>query len=251
METTIIVGSSQTRMVSSRMVTPRGYKVPAARSASKGEPTPLLALRAGDEILKQSFAIIEHELGLHNLPPWVFDVVRRMIHASADFEFARTIRYSADFEAAIRSALLDQRPIVTDTEMVRIGIRAALARYPEVTLACHLNDSEAFESAAANWTRTAAGIRIAARRYVKPILVVGNAPTALDEALRLVEEDGWRPTAIIGMPVGFVGVEEAKSRLLRQSAVPYLTCVGRKGGSAVAAAAVNALIELFGPNSNA
>jgi precorrin-8X/cobalt-precorrin-8 methylmutase len=91
-------------------------------------------------------------------------------------------------------------------------------------------------------TRTAAGIRLAAKRFEKPILVIGNAPTALAEALRLLQE-GWRPSAIIGMPVGFVGVEEAKQHLLEQSDVPYLTCVGRKGGSAVAAAAVNALLE--------
>ena len=89
-----------------------------------------------------------------------------------------------------------------------------------------------------------AGIRLAAERFQSPILVIGNAPTALNEALRLVA-DGWRPRAIIGMPVGFVGVEEAKQRLLDQSIVPYLTCVGRKGGSAVAAAAVNALVEWF------
>jgi precorrin-8X/cobalt-precorrin-8 methylmutase len=74
-------------------------------------------------------------------------------------------------------------------------------------------------------------------------VAIGNAPTALDEALRLVSEEGWRPAAIIGIPVGFVGVEEAKGRLLAQAQVPYLTCVGRKGGSAVTAAAVNALLE--------
>jgi precorrin-8X/cobalt-precorrin-8 methylmutase len=116
-----------------------------------------------------------------------------------------------------------------------------------VTLACHLNDPEARAVAEAEGlTRSAAGIRVAARGHAAPLLAVGNAPTALDEALRLVEEEGWRPAVVVGIPVGFVGVEEAKRRLLAQSRVPYLTCVGRKGGSAVTAAAINALLELDG-----
>jgi precorrin-8X/cobalt-precorrin-8 methylmutase len=198
-------------------------------------------MSAGRRILEESFAIIERELGAHGLPPWAFAVVRRMIHASADFDFARTLRYSDDFEAAARRAFRDGVTVVTDTEMVLLGVRTALAERPGVTLACHLNDPE---EAVPGLTRSAAGIRIAARRYPAPLLAIGNAPTALDEGLRLVEEEGWRPAAIIGMPVGFVGVAEAKERLLRQTRVPYLTCVGRKGGSAVTAAAVNALVEL-------
>jgi precorrin-8X/cobalt-precorrin-8 methylmutase len=202
---------------------------------------------AGRRILEESFAIIERELGPHTLPAWAFAVVRRMIHASADFDFARTLRYSPDFEPAVRAALRAGAPVVTDTEMVRIGIRAVLSARPEVTLACHLDDPQAVSLAeAAGLTRSAAGIRLAARRYPSPLLAIGNAPTALDEALRLVEEDGWRPAALVGIPVGFVGVEEAKERLLAQTRVPYLTCSGRKGGSAVTAAAVNALVELSG-----
>jgi precorrin-8X/cobalt-precorrin-8 methylmutase len=198
----------------------------------------------GRRILEESFALIERELGPHTLPPWAFAVVRRMIHASADFDFARTLRYSDDFEPAVRAALARGAPVITDTEMVLLGIRTALAGRPGVTLACHLNDPEAHALAAsAGLTRSAAGIRVAARRHAAPLLAVGNAPTALDEALRLVEEEGWRPAAIVGIPVGFVGVEEAKGRLLGQTRVPYLTCVGRKGGSAVTAAAVNALVE--------
>jgi precorrin-8X/cobalt-precorrin-8 methylmutase len=199
----------------------------------------------GRRILEESFALIERELGPHGLPPWALAVVRRMIHASADFDFARTLRYSADFEPAVRAALGRGVPVVTDTEMVLLGVRTALADRPGVTLACHLNDPEtAALAAAAGLTRSAAGIRVAARRHAAPLLAIGNAPTALDEALRLVEEEGWQPAAIIGIPVGFVGVEEAKGRLLGQSRVPYLSCIGRKGGSAVTAAAVNALVEL-------
>ncbi len=200
-------------------------------------------MRAGRHILAESFALIERELGPHSLPPWTFVVVRRMIHASADFEFARTLRSSPDFAEAIRAALRGGVPVVTDTEMVLLGIRTALAGLPS---ACYLNDPEANGLAAsAGLTRSAAGIRLASHRHSGPILAIGNAPTALDEALRLTEEEGWRPAAVVGIPVGFVGVEEAKQRLLGQARVPYLTCIGRKGGSAVTAAAINALAEFF------
>ena len=203
---------------------------------------------AGRRILEESFAIIERELGPHALPAWAFAVVRRMIHASADFEFARTLRYSDDFEPAVRAALARGVAVVTDTEMVRIGVQTALTNRGGVTLACHLNDPETRRLAeAAALTRSAAGIRLAARHHAAPLLAIGNAPTALDEALRLVEAEGWRPVGIVSIPVGFVGVEEAKQRLLAQARVPYLTCVGRKGGSAVTAAALNALAELSPP----
>jgi precorrin-2 C(20)-methyltransferase len=242
METLLIVGSSRTRVANGRLVTPRGYP-----GGGRGEPEALAPppqVPVGRQIMQESFALIERELGPHSFPPWALAVVRRMIHASADFEFAQTVRYSDDFEAAVRAALQAGAPIVTDTEMVLLGIRTALADRPEVTLACHLNDAEVSDlTASAGLTRSAAGIRLAARRYANPLLAIGNAPTALEESLRLIEEEGWRPAAVVGMPVGFVGVEEAKRRLLEQTRVPYLTCVGRKGGSAVTAAAVNALVE--------
>jgi precorrin-8X/cobalt-precorrin-8 methylmutase len=223
------------------MVTPRGY---VSSPPPSGRARPDL----GRQIQEESFAIIERELGSLSLPTWAFSVVRRMIHASADFEFAQTLRFSPGFEESIRAALCARVPMITDTEMVLLGIRSALAGAPETALACLLNDPAVPPLAAsAGLTRSAAGVRLAARRYSTPILAFGNAPTALDEALRLVEEEGWRPAVIIGMPVGFVGVEEAKQRLLSQARVPYLTCLGRKGGSAVTAAAVNALIELNRP----
>jgi precorrin isomerase len=198
----------------------------------------------GRRIMQESFALIDRELGPQSFPPWAFAVVRRMIHASGDFEFAQSLRYSPDFEEAVREALRNRRAVVTDTEMVRIGVRTALAAYPGTPLVCYLNDPDALALAASQrMTRSGAGIRLAARRTDRPLLVIGNAPTALKEALRLVAEEGWRPAAIIGIPVGFVGVEEAKRCLVEQRRVPYLTCIGRKGGSAVTAAAFNALVE--------
>jgi precorrin-8X/cobalt-precorrin-8 methylmutase len=193
--------------------------------------------------LQESFAIIERELGPHTLPPWAFVVVRRMIHASADFEFARTLRYSPDFAHAVREAFRDAAAVIADTEMVAAGIRSAWAGVSTEGPVCLLNDPDTLAMArSVGLTRSAAGIRLAAERWAAPLLVIGNAPSALEEALRLAEE-GWRPAAVIAMPVGFVGVIEAKQRLQEQSRVPYLTSAGRKGGSAVAAAALNALVE--------
>ncbi len=252
METTVIVGGSRTRVINGRMVTPRGYNQ-TGRACQGTLPDGhglLQALRdgrgsdhgsLGRQIMAESFTIIERELGPHSFPPWVLAVVRRMIHASADFEFARALRYSPGFETAIQAAFEASVPILTDTEMVMLGIRSVLADRGEVTLACHLNDAPPADPATI--TRSAAGIRAAAERYSNPIVAIGNAPTALEETLRLVA-GGWRPAAIVGMPVGFVGVEAAKRRLQEQTQVPYLTCMGRKGGSAVTAAAINALAEL-------
>jgi precorrin-8X/cobalt-precorrin-8 methylmutase len=198
----------------------------------------------GRQILRESFAIIERELGPHDLPPWAFAVARRMIHASADFDFARTLRWSEGFEEAVRRAFRECKLLATDTEMVLLGIQTALHGLACVPLLCCLNDQETVQMArTGRLTRSAAGIRRVARTNPCPVLVIGNAPTALEEALRLVEEESWRPAAIIGMPVGFVGVLEAKRRLQSQGSVPYMTCEGRKGGSAVTAAAVNALAE--------
>jgi len=247
METMVVVGNSQTRVINGRLVTPRGYPSSGGRESPGDLRPPLTDPRpplAGG-IMDESFAIIERELGSHSLPPWAFAVVRRMIHASADFEFSRTLRHSPDFVTTMQAALAVADPvIVTDTEMVLVGIRAACAAVPRVATHCHLNDPEVADLAeSSRLTRSAAGIRVAARCHARPIVAIGNAPTALDEALRQVTEEGWRPAAIIGIPVGFVGVEEAKGRLLEQTRVPYLTCVGRKGGSAVTAAAVNALLE--------
>jgi len=250
METILIIGNRQTRTYAGRMVTPRGYLPATGDTQASGESNPRPVNAAGQRIMDESFAIIERELGPLDLPAWAFAVVRRMIHASADFEFARILRYSVDFEAAMQSALRDRVPVVTDTEMVLHGIRPMLSRLPGVTVACHLNDPETAALAeAVGLTRSAAGMRIAAKYHPHPLVVIGNAPTALEEALRLIEEEGWRPAAIIGMPVGFVGVVEAKERLLGQARVPYLTCVGRKGGSGVAAAGVNAFIGLLLPGN--
>ncbi|MFN4258158.1 MAG: precorrin-3B C(17)-methyltransferase [Gemmataceae bacterium] len=237
METLLIIGTENTRFINGKMVTPRGYGAFSGRA--EGE-------RIGRRILEQSFALIERELGPVELPAWAFAVVRRMIHASADFDYAATLCYHPDFATAIQQALTEGAIWITDTEMVLAGIRTMIETMGKSAW-CLLNDPETARLAAdTGLTRSAAGMRIAARRYRRPVLVIGNAPTAIEEGLRLIREESWQPAALIALPVGFVGVAEAKNRLLKEASLPYLTCTGRKGGSAVAAAAVNALLEFFG-----
>ncbi len=133
--------------------------------------------------------------------------------------------------------------------MLRAGVRRDLAEPLGVSTLCGLNDPEAIALATERGlTRTAAGLRRAAGlvRDHPAIVAVGNAPTALDEALRMIREGDWKPACIVGIPVGFVGVEESKKRLIEGREIPYITSLGRKGGTAVTAAVVNALLELAG-----
>lgn len=243
MFTLAIVGSSRTFVAGGRMITPRIY---AAKAGGPVEAPPTVPAEApGDRIMAESLAIIDRELGPEPADPAERAVVRRMIHASADFDFARGTRFGpAAIDRAV-AAFRAGRPIVVDVEMLRAGVRRDLAGPLGVEALCGLGDTDTDADAAAfGLTRSAAGLRRAALRAGDgAVVAVGNAPTALDEALRLVDREGWRPACIVGIPVGFVGVEAAKERLAAQSLVPFITHPGRKGGTAVTAAAVNALLE--------
>jgi precorrin-3B C17-methyltransferase len=246
MFTTVIVGSSRTFLAHGRMVTPR---IGAARSdvESSLDPGPE-SDGPGPGILAESLAIIEGALGSDPADPAERAVVRRMVHASADFDFAATARFAPGAIAAAVASLRAGRPVVADVEMLRAGIRHAEGARQGIAVACALDEPATRALAAATGlTRSAAGIRRAAAQVGDGALVaIGNAPTALVEALRLIDKDGWQPACVVGIPVGFVGVEEAKRRLVELGHVPFITCLGRKGGTAVTAAAVNALFELAG-----
>ncbi|HWC39723.1 MAG TPA: precorrin-8X methylmutase, partial [Acidimicrobiales bacterium] len=172
---------------------------------------------------------------LSHLGPGARAVVARIIHASADTDYAHTTVVD---EAAVRagaSALRAGAPVLTDVEMVRQGISG-------VETVCCLDEIPARPATGA--TRSAMGIALAARRHPSgAVVAVGCAPTALLEVVRLVAEEGFAPALVVGMPVGFVGAAEAKAAT-RQSGLPAITNVGEKGGSAVTAAAVNAIIRL-------
>jgi precorrin-3B C17-methyltransferase len=246
MFTTVVVGSSRTFASRGRMVTPRIYAAKAGTASDDAPEAPRGA--QGERIMEESLAIVEREMGPHPADPAERAVVRRVIHASADFDFADTMRFGPGAIESAVGALRRGAPIVTDVEMLRAGVRRDLAGPLGVSTLCGLNDPEAIALAEAEGlTRSAAGLRRAAGLIDRPAIVaIGNAPTALEEALRMVREGEWAPSCIVGIPVGFVGVEEAKRHLIRDGAVAYITSEGRKGGSAVTAAAVNALLELAG-----
>lgn len=242
MFTTVIVGSSKTFVSGRRMITPRIY---AAKTADEDSGESVVARRnaLGDAILSESFAIIERELGPSPADPSERAIVRRAIHASADFEFARALRFGPKAIYSTVTALRRGATIVTDVEMLRAGVRRDLAAPLGVKILCSLNAPETMTEGSS--TRSAAGLRRSALAVGDgAIVAIGNAPTALEEAMNLVERDAWRPACVVGIPVGFVGVEEAKRRLMEQALVPFITSPGRKGGTAVTAAVVNALLEL-------
>jgi precorrin-8X/cobalt-precorrin-8 methylmutase len=199
-----------------------------------------------EEIEAESFRIIDAEVGTHTWPPGEWQVVRRAIHTTADFDYARTMVFSPDAVARGTAALAGGRGIVTDTTMAMAGINKRLSRRFNLPLSCCVADPDVAEEAArAGSTRSIVAMRKGAAATGNGIFVIGNAPTALFELLRLVREEGLRPDLVIGLPVGFVGAEESKEQLLREAGprdIPFITNRGRKGGSNIAAAVVNALL---------
>lgn len=199
-----------------------------------------------NEIESLSFDIIEKEAGPHPFSPAEWAVVRRMIHTSADFEYLETVRFHPEAIEAGIGAIRAGKPILTDTEMVRSGIRKTdLARFGG-TVSCLIATPAVQEKAAAEGsTRALAAVDAAVPLMSGGIYVVGNAPTALLRLIRLIREGAAAPALVIGLPVGFVNAAESKAELV-QVDIPYISNTGRKGGSNVAASVVNALILLAG-----
>jgi precorrin-3B C17-methyltransferase len=244
MFTTVVIGNSRTFVTRGRMVTPRIHAAKTApEDSTRSNESPA---SPGERIMAESLAIIDRELGPDRGDPSERVVVRRMIHATADFDFATNARFSPGAIAAAVRAFRAGAAVLTDVEMLRSGVRRELAAPLGVQSQCALDEPGTRRLAAsAGLTRSAAGLRRLAERIGDgAVVAIGNAPSALDEAVRLTEEQGWRPACLIGIPVGFVGVEDAKRRLVEQTQVPYMTSLGRKGGTAVSAAVVNALLEL-------
>ncbi|MEY2441887.1 MAG: precorrin-8X/cobalt-precorrin-8 methylmutase [bacterium] len=200
-------------------------------------------IRDGAEIYRQSFATIRAEADLDGLEPVLERVVVRMIHASGMVDLAADVAASPGFGPAGAAALRAGAPILCDTSMVAAGItRARLRAANEVV--CTLTDPRVAALAARlGTTRTAAAIELWRERLAGALVVVGNAPTALFRLLEVLEEDGIAgPAAVVGVPVGFIGAAESKAALAEHPAVAeFLVVHGRRGGSAIAAAAVNAL----------
>jgi precorrin-8X/cobalt-precorrin-8 methylmutase len=203
---------------------------------------PLAYLRDGAAIYERSFAIIRAEADLSAFSPPEAEVVVRMIHACGLVEAAQHIVFGHDPVSAARRALAAGAPILCDAEMVAHGItRARLPAHNEVI--CTLRDARvpALAQQLAT-TRSAAALELWSEQLSGAVVVIGNAPTALFRLLEMLAAGAPKPAAIIGAPVGFVGAAESKAALAADAhGVPFLVVRGRMGGSAMAAAAVNAL----------
>ena len=191
-------------------------------------------------IVEQSFAIIEQEMGEHNLSPAEYAIALRVIHTTADFELAKLLYFSPDAITSGIAALRQGKPIVTDVTMVKQGIMTMVAKtYQNPVIA-------AIEQASIplpGKTRTETGILDCLQNYPEAIYVIGNAPTALLAISQEISQTETQPSLVIGAPVGFVKVVEAK-QALAQTSIPQIRIEGRKGGSPVAAAILNALLVL-------
>ncbi len=193
------------------------------------------------EIEDVSFQIIEKEAKDHGFDEKHWPVVRRMIHTSADFDYIHTIRFGNKAVEKGIAAIQSGCSMLTDTNMARVGIRKTEIAHFRGTVSCLMTDPEvAARALAEGTTRALAAVELAADRIKHGIYVVGNAPTALLHLIRLIEEGRADPALVIGLPVGFVNAAESKQALMALD-TPYITNAGRKGGSNVAAAVVNAL----------
>lgn len=196
----------------------------------------------GNAIYERSFAIIRAEADLSRFSEEEADVAVRMIHACGVVEAAQRFVFSSDFVSAARQALLAGAPVLCDAEMVSRGV--TVARLPAKNdVICTLRDPQTTEIARKiGNTRSAAALELWRDRLDGALVAIGNAPTALFYLLEMIGKGAPRPAAIIGMPVGFVGAAESKEALAESGlGIPYAIVRGRMGGSAMTAAAVNAL----------
>src|SRR5215813_95771 len=199
-------------------------------------------LRDGAAIYRRSFAIIRAEADLSRFTPEQAEIAVRMIHACGQVDIAEHIVFGGDLVAAARRALAAGAPILCDSEMLAHGItRARLPVGNDVI--CTLNNMRTAAIAAKiGTTRSAAALDLWLDRLGGAVVAVGNAPTALFRLLQLLDAGAPRPAAILGIPVGFVGAAESKEELIANPrGIAYLAVRGRMGGSAMAAAAINAL----------
>jgi precorrin-8X/cobalt-precorrin-8 methylmutase len=197
-------------------------------------------VKDGAQIYAASFATIRAEADLAGLPPDIEPIAVRMIHSCGMVDLVKDLAFSRDIVAKARAALRAGAPILCDATMVASGVtRRRLPAANEIV--CTLTDPQVPTLAdALGTTRSAAAVDLWVERLEGAVVAIGNAPTALFRLLELLDAGGPKPAAILGLPVGFVGALESKLELTR-SAVPHLVVHGRRGGSAMAVAAINAI----------
>ena len=199
-------------------------------------------IRNPNEITRRSFEIIEGEVNLGSLPRDIRPIATRIVHACGMPDVVDDLAYSDGAGDAGTQALRNGATVVCDVRMVASGLLTQLAGKNSVTIAIDEPGAEALARRTGQ-TRSAAGIELAAARLMNSIVVIGNAPTALFRLLELIADGTEKPALVLGFPVGFVGAAESKAALAANNLnLPFLTLRGRRGGSAMAAAALNALI---------
>ncbi len=199
----------------------------------------------------QSLSIIDREIGNHSFSPSEYEILRRIIYATADFEYKSLIRFSEQALQAGAAALAARSTIIVDVPMVQVGIAPLIQATFANPVYCSM---ETLTRPQRDRTQAAWGMETLARRYPEGIFVIGQAQTALISLVELIETEEIRPALVIGTPAGFVGVDVAVERL-KDSLVPHIRIGSRKGSAVVAAAIVNGLVDLawqaYGQESSA
>jgi precorrin-8X/cobalt-precorrin-8 methylmutase len=205
-------------------------------------------------IEENSMKIIESEIGIHGYTKAQWNIVRRVIHATADFDFAKPdknrIIFSTNAIENAFSAFKQRRHIVVDVDMVLSGINKKSVTKIGTNLICNISNKEVAEiSKNQNKTRSTVAMRYSSKEIDGGIVLIGNAPTALYEVIKMVNEDAAKPSLVIGIPVGFVSASESKLELSKAN-VEFITNIGRKGGSPAASSIINALMLMYINNLN-
>ncbi len=204
---------------------------------------------SGPEIERKSFEIIESEMGETHFSSEELSIAMRVIHATADFDFLKNLTFHPSSVERGKSSIKAGRAILTDVNMVASGVNKFLCESFGVQVITPIGSWECSNLASERRiTRAAAAMELGSKQGDVGIVAIGNAPTALVHALDLIFSGALKPDLIVGVPVGFVNAEEAKEMLANQNLVPYITARGRKGGSPVAAAILNALLKLSADN---
>ncbi len=203
--------------------------------------------QAGQKIEHDSFAIVDNEAGSHDYTDVEWQIVRRMIHATADFEFNGLTRFHPEAVKAGLQAIQNGANIVADVEMICVGLSKPRLSHFSVATHHFIADEDVIAMAKSeNTTRAVQAMRKAHKLGLldNSIVAVGNAPTALLEVIRLINEEGLKPALIVGMPVGFVSAAESKAEAALLKNIPWIVTEGRKGGSTLVVAAIHALLAL-------
>jgi len=197
------------------------------------------------EIERRSFEIISERLGDRGFSPYEDRIIKRVIHTTADFDYADIIKISSGAIEAGLAAIKAKLNIVTDTKMTQAGINKNVLKEFGGEVNCYISDDDIVQKAAGQHiTRAMAAMDYATTLANNKIFTIGNAPTALFRLKEIIEQTGFRPELIIGVPVGFVNVAESKQAIMKLD-IPYIVSEGGKGGSTVAAAIINALLYIL------